>query len=173
MITYQIETIDDVQEEITPLLHTHYLEITTDKAIKPLDVDWDRYRDMEEAGALRIMTARDVKDILAQPLGAVRIHKSHDTEKGYRGRLVGYFCSFVIKHVHYQQTTMAINDVLYVDPVHRRGMVGYKLIKRAAEDLKNLGADILIIHMKVDYPFRNLLIRQGYTLTEENWEKVL
>ena len=75
--------------------------------------------------------------------------------------------------LHYQQTSMAINDIMYVAPSHRGRTTGYKLIKLATEDLKNLGADILIIHMKCDYPFRSLLTKLNFHLTEENWERVL
>jgi hypothetical protein len=78
-----------------------------------------------------------------------------------------------MKHMHYSETTMAINDIMYVDPTHRGSTVGYRLIKLAALDLKNLGADILIIHMKCDYPFRSLLTKLNFHLTEENWERVL
>lgn len=89
------------------------------------------------------------------------------------GRLIGYFVSVVLPGLHYQQTTMAINDIMYVSPQYRGATVGYRLVKLAAADLKNLGADILIIHMKTDYPFRPLLRKLDFHLTEENWEKVL
>jgi len=161
MITYQVEQYSDVIDEIWPMLEAHYVEIATDKAIKPFDPDLDRYKAMEVLGALRIFTARDSLQGSVKLLG-------HD-----RGKLVGYFISFVMPGLHYQQTMMAINDIMYVNPTHRSSTVAYRLMKAAALDLKNLGADVLTIHMKTDYPFRNLLIRLGFHLTEENWERVL
>jgi GNAT superfamily N-acetyltransferase len=160
-ITYQVETYADVIDEIWPMLEDHYQEIATDKAIKPFIPDLDKYQAMEDAGMLRIFTARDTLQGSVKLLG-------HE-----RGRLVGYFVSFVMKHMHYSETTMAINDIMYVDPTHRGSTVGYRLIKLASLDLKNLGADILIIHMKCDYPFRSLLTKLDFHLTEENWERVL
>ena len=175
MITYQAERIDKVRNEIGPMLHAHYLEIATDREVKTLDINWGRYYELERINCLHIMTARDFDDgmLSTEPLGAIMTNDPNVIERGYRGNLIGYFVSFVMSHLHYQQTTYAMNDIFYVSPEHRRGLVGYKLMKKAAHDLKNLGADILTMHMKTDYPFRNLLIRQGYTLTEEIWEKVL
>jgi GNAT superfamily N-acetyltransferase len=160
MITYQVEKWDDCYEEAIPMLEAHYVEIATDKPIKPLDPDLEKYQGLEEAGLLRIFTARE------------QYTKDDRTVAG-PGRLIGYFVTIVMKGLHYQQTTLAVNDIMYVDPAYRGGTCGYRLIKHAALDLKNLGADILTIHMKTDYPFRNLLVKLGFHLTEENWERVL
>ncbi len=158
MITYQVEKWDDCYEEAIPMLHAHYVEIATDKAIKPLDPDLERYQGLEEAGLLRIFTARSVAEADGPPAP---------------GRLIGYFVSIVMTGLHYKQTTLAVNDIMYIDPAYRGGTTGYRLIKHAALDLKNLGADILTIHMKTDYPFRSLLEKLDFHLTEENWERVL
>ena len=184
MITYQVEKWDDCYEEAIPMLHTHYAEVATDKAIKPLDPDLEKYQSLEEAGMLRIFTARDqAQDCKYLRDEAEGLHREDDepdwadayekAEHMPQGRLIGYFVSIVAKGLHYQQTTLAINDIMYVDPAHRGGTVGYRLIKQAAFDLKNLGADILTIHMKTDYPFRSLLEKLDFHLTEENWERVL
>lgn len=161
MITYQVEKWDDCYEEAIPLLNAQYVEIATDKAIKPLDPDLDKYQAMEDAGFLRIFTVRDEPDNLED--GIPRCD----------GRVIGYFVSIVMRGLHYQQTTLAVNDIMYIDPAYRGSTVGYRMIKGAKADLKNLGADILTIHMKTDYPFRSLLEKLDFHLTEENWECVL
>jgi len=179
MITYQVEKWDDCYEEAIPMLHAHYIEIATDKAIKPLDPDLDKYQELEEAGMLRIFTARhkadDVTAWLDDTSEKIQAETGieHTLIAPHNGRLIAYFVSIVAKGLHYQQTTIAINDIMYVDPPHRGGTVGYRLIKQATLDLKNLGADILTIHMKTDYPFRPLLEKLDFHLTEENWERVL
>lgn len=167
-ISYQVETYAQVIEEIWPMLEAHYLEIATDKAVKPFIPDLEKYQAMEEAGMLRIFTARHKPDQLVEDYP---LHPLSAAERN--GRLIGYFVSFVMKHMHYSETTMAINDIMYIEPSYRGGTTGYRLVKLASEDLKNLGADILIIHMKCDYPFRSLLTKLGFHLTEENWERVL
>ncbi len=165
MITYQVEKWDDCYEEAIPMLHAHYVEIATDKAIKPLDPDLEKYQGLEDAGYLRIFTARRHRE---DDEAGITIAPQSDP-----GVLIGYFVSIVMKGLHYQQTMLAINDIMYVDPAYRGSTVGYRLIKHAALDLKNLGADILTIHMKTDYPFRSLLEKLDFHLTEENWERVL
>ena len=147
--TYQVESFSDVINEIKPLLHAHFDEIATNKELKPLDPDYDRYEALEDLNMLRIMTVR------------------------FSGTLIGYFVVFLIPHIHYQQTNMAMNDILYLAPEYRGGTVGYRLIKKSIEDLKEMDVDILTIHMKVDYPFRELLTKFGFHKTEENWDLVL
>jgi GNAT superfamily N-acetyltransferase len=144
------------------MLEAQYLEIATDKAIKPLDPDLDKYQGLEDAGFLRIFTVRIEPDNL----------EGTDLPR-CDGRLIGYFVSIVMRGLHYQQTTLAVNDIMYIDPAYRGSTVGYRMIRGAKADLKNLGADILTIHMKTDYPFRSLLEKLDFHLTEENWECVL
>jgi GNAT superfamily N-acetyltransferase len=169
-ITYQVEKWDDCYQEAIPMLKAHYIEIATDKAIKPLDPNLERYQEMEEAGLLRIFTARYAPDSTDRMTDKPRLAM---TQREMHGRLIGYFVSIVMPGLHYSQTMMAINDIMYIDPAYRGGTTGYRLIKLATEDLKNLGADILTIHMKTDYPFRSLLTKLGFRVTEENWERVL
>lgn len=153
MITFQVERLtDELIDEIEPLIRAHYEEIATDKDVKALDPDWHRYYRMQQLEQLRIVTARDDRR---------------------RNLLVGYFATFIIRHMHYQETITALNDVLYLSPELRGSTAAYRLFRVAEADLRELGAHILIIHMKVDYPFRNLLTRLGFHLTEENWELVL
>ena len=147
--TYQIEPMSDIIEDMKPMLYAHWEEIATNKEVKPLDPDYDKYLALEEQGILRVMTVR------------------------CSGVLCGYFVSFVMPHLHYMQTKMAMNDIMYVAPEHRGGTVAYRLIKNSIFDLKNINVDIMTIHMKVEYPFRNLLTKLGFSLTEENWDLVL
>jgi len=154
-ITYQVEEwSEELYQEAYPLLMGQYLEIATDKEAKPYDPDFEQYQKVAELGMLRIVTARQMNAT------------GHNV-------LIGYFVCIVARGLHYSQTTIALNDILYIDPKYRGGTAGYRLFKFAIEDLKNLGADILTIHMKTDYPFRSLLRKLDFHLTEENWERVL
>jgi len=147
--TYQIEKVTDILHEIKPMLAAHYSEIATSKDLKPLDPDYSKYEALEKLGMVRIMTVR------------------------FLGTLCGYFVSFLMPHMHYMKTYIAMNDLLYVSPDHRGGTVAYRLIKKSITDLKELKVDILTIHMKVDFPFRELLNKFGFCKTEENWDLVL
>lgn len=147
MITYQVENVFQCIDEIKPLNYAHWKEIAHHQDTRPLDPDYDKYYQLELCGMLRIFTMRD------------------------EGVLTGYYISMVCKHAHYQSCTTALNDILYVAPEYRGGTSGYRLFKGAIDDLKNNTAtDIVIIHMKITHPFRELLSKLGFSQTEENWE---
>ena len=148
MIHYQVETVAECIDEIKPLLEAHYREISNHDG--PLDPDYPRYLQMCDLGLIRVMTARD--DM----------------------KLVGYFVSLLSPHLHYQQSVYALNDIVYIDPIYRGTTMGYRLFKLAIADLKdNCNVDVVVIHMKVKFEFRRLLIKLGFTLAEENWEMKL
>jgi len=145
---YQVETVSQCLPDMGELHQDHYEEITTHKHLKKLKPDYDAYYKLEKKGNLRVMTVRTDDNIL-----------------------IGYFVTFIQRHIHYTDVVYALNDILYIHPGHRGGTVGYRLMKEALQDLRdNTGANILCIHMKVEYPFRGLLHKLGFSLTEENWE---
>lgn len=147
MIKFQVERFRDCYSEAAPLLIAHYNEVATNKESKVLDPDEDRYMMLEDNGMLRIFTARD------------------------GGKLVGYFVSMVMPHLHYSSTIYAMNDILYVDPEYRGTTLAYRMFKGAMQDLKeNSNTDVMMIHMKIKHPFKKLLTKLGFEQTEENWE---
>ena len=83
------ESFDYVYAEAMPLLQRHYKEIAHYQDI-PLEPDLERYRAMENIGALRIYTVR----------------------VGATGALVGYASFFVSKNPHYSSSLQAAQDVL-------------------------------------------------------------
>ena len=147
MITYQSEQFDQCIDEIKPLLHAHYEEISEVKDITPMDPDYEKYREMAHMGLIRFWTVRN------------------------EGVLIGYFITFIMKHPHYKSVTYGLNDVLYLDPAYRGGMVGYKMFRSALHDLKiTCGVQVMHVHMKTKHEFRALLTKLGFRLTEETWE---
>ncbi len=144
---YQVEYLADMLADMTVLTEAHYAEIADHKDLKVLKPDYDRYLELEELGVLRTFTVRD------------------------DGKLIGYFITFITPHIHYSDCVYALNDIMYVHPDYRGGTVSYRLIKEALQDLRdNTDAVILCIHMKIEYPFRNLLKKFNFIQTEENWE---
>lgn len=144
MIICQQETLDQVLAEIVPLLVEHYEEIAWMKEKIPFDPDWDGYRKLEALGMLKIYTARD---------GA---------------RLVGYAIYLVSKSLHYKTTTMAKNDVFYIDPAARGTMASANLNKFAEARLKEAGAQMVVLHIKRSHDWTKLAARWGYEDAEAN-----
>lgn len=148
-IEFSVESFDDVYSEMFPLLEQHYVEIAHNKEKIVLDPDVDKYRALCAAGVLHIVTAR------------------------IDGEIAGYFVSFIAPHIHYKQTVIAQNDVLYVSPKHRGTLLAAKMFKYAESRLKALGVDGIVLHMKVAAPFEKFAERLGYNKFEYNYIKYL
>lgn len=139
MITFQVEKLDQVKDELPVLLKLHYDEIALNKEHIPLDPDWEKYKTLCDRGNLFVVTARTDDQLL-----------------------VGYSVFFTTYHLHYKSTLVASNDILYLHPDYRKGTTGIKLIKFSESELKKLGVDKVIWHIKYLKDFRNILYRMGY-----------
>jgi hypothetical protein len=138
MVTYQVETYEQVVSDIQELIKLHYEEIALNKQDIPLDPDWKRYKMLSDNNMLFVITARD------------------------NGTLVGYSVFFITQHMHYNSTKMASNDVLYLLPEYRKGMTGIKLIKASELELNKINVTKVLWHIKFHKDFRNILYRMGY-----------
>lgn len=144
-----VESYADVIGEIKPLLEMHWQEIATYRDHIPLDPDYARYQAAEAAGNLLILTAR------------------------HRGVLVGYSIFFMLAHPHYKSTLFAMNDIIFLHPDLRGGMLGPRLIKASEEEVRSRGAMKISWHIKPSHDFSPLLKRMGYALDEINMAKIL
>ena len=132
-----LETNERLIEELWPLLEAHYIQIAHYKDI-PLIPDFEAYRVAEKNGALRIFTARE------------------------RGVIYGYSVFFVRKNVHYSTSVQAVQDILYLDPMVRKGSTGYRFIQWCDDQLRADGVQAVYHHVKVDHDFSPVLQRMGY-----------
>lgn len=149
MITYQQESLVTTKEDARPLLEKHWEEIALNKDTIKLNPDWDAYADLEDAGILKIFTARCDEN------------------------LIGYFVVFVRCHIHYKDNLFAYNDILYLDKDYRKGFTGAKLMKFAENCLKEDGVSVLVVNTKRHKPFDVLLSWLGYKHIENIYSKVL
>ncbi len=149
MITYQEETVDDVINDIKPLLEEHYTEIARHQDKIALNPDYDVYYNMEKLGFLHIVTARD------------------------DGELVGYFISAMMANPHYKDHMMAKNDLMYVAPSHRGRLTAPKMIMYAIKQLKDKGVSVLHTHIKTEHDYSSFLERMGFVEIEKVHEYML
>ncbi len=138
-IKFQCEPVLTVKPEMEPMLIDHYQELTMHKDKIKLAPDWELYDKMEKAGTFYLLTARD--------------SDSND--------LIGYSAWFVKPHIHYKETIVAANDVLFLRKDHRAGMTGIKLIKYSEQEMKKY-AHKITWHVKGEPDFRPILHRLGY-----------
>lgn len=144
--TFQKESVAQVIGEIEPLLHKHWHEIAHYKDI-PLNPDWSRYIQVEEAGALRVFTVRKNE------------------------KLIGYCVYLLNKNMHYKDSLQALQDILFIDPEHRGG--GMKFLKWCDEQLRLEGVQAVYQHIKLKHNFGPMLERLGYELVDLIYAKRL
>lgn len=138
---FQREQSFEIFDEAMPLLRQHFEEISANKDI-PLDPDFEAYELMERQGMLRTFTARD------------------------DGKLVGYAVFFVRANIHYKTSKQANQDILYIVPSLRGGLLGYRFIKWCDEELRAEGCQAVYQHIKAAHNFGSLLERIGYRLVD-------
>ena len=149
MIEFKAEPLEPAFTDAAPLLEMHYQELTLNKDAVKLKPMLENYRQIERTGKLAVYTARD------------------------DGALVGYGVFFVAPHIHYADTVVAMNDVLFLHPAHRRGSMGTRLIKFCEQALRARGAHKIAWHIKLSLDWSPILARLGYATEEITVAKLL
>lgn len=147
--TFRSESYSDCFGDIPALLLDHYEEIAHYKDIE-LAPNFEGYKRCEEAGNLRVYTAR------------------------IDGALVGYAVFFVLPHVHYSGSVYAQGDVFFVVKEHRGKMLGLRLLRFTERELAAEGVQVVSQHSKIKHPeFGELLALEGYEGVDICWQKRL
>lgn len=140
--------VSEVWDEAIPLVTANHAESgalpSTDFGPKK-----DTYEALEKAGILKVFTARDA---------AV---------------LVGY-AVFIVSptHLHYPNTSWAIQDVLYVDP-KSRGTMPLRFMLYQDIELRGDGVDLVYRHNTLHKDYARLLLHLGYRAEEVRYFKDL
>lgn len=149
MITYQVESFTDCIEEMSKLFDEHCDEVSSDpENIRP-NIDYDAYFRLEDIGSLHLITVRKDEE------------------------LVGYNLYLISPLLHYKHIIHATNDAIFIKKEHRKGTVGFRLIKFAINTLKERGIYSMMIHTKTKVPFDRLCERLGMTFAEKTYTLVL
>ena len=139
-----------LNDGLAPLAQQDWEEIDVDRDRVPLDVDWDHYTALERSGTYRVIAARR------------------------NGTLIGYNAFFLNRHSRHRGTVFGQNDVLYLHPDQRRGMIGVRFLAESDKLLRDAGA------VKVRYDVMDnsptlgvILARMGYKREATVYTKVL
>lgn len=149
MIVFSVELVSLIKDEMWPLLERHYQELTLNKEVVKLEVDWTQYESLEKLGMLEAITARE------------------------DGLLVGYSVFFVHHHMHYKSLKVASNDVLFLSSEHRKGSIGIRLIKESEKHMRAIGVNKIAWHVKHSLDWSKILVRLGYANEELVLGKIL
>ena len=150
-LKYLIRAISVVEfkELSEDLLEEHYQELTLNKNVVKLDVNWEKYQKLEDLGMLMALGAWE------------------------KGEFIGYSIFFIQTHMHYKGLKTALNDVLYLRKDKRQGMAGIRLIKESERQLAKNGLIKVLWHVKFNTALGPLLKRFGYANEEFTMAKIL
>jgi L-amino acid N-acyltransferase YncA len=147
--TYAVERWRDLRTEMLPLLVRHWREIAINHAEVPLDIDEARYAQLDESGALHIVTVR----------------------RG--GELIGYHVAIITTHLHYASTLHGITDVYFIAPEFRHGVTGMRMFQAVERELKARGVRKLFTATKLHLDQGPLFERLGYAPVERLYAKLI
>lgn len=149
MITYQVERLADMLDEMKPLFDDHWEEIALFKDEVKLDPDYDKYLLMESNGFIHVCTARD------------------------DGALIGYFVSIITPHLHYKQSKTLASDIYFIKPEYRKGRTGIRLFQFAENEWRKEGVQVAYVGAKVSNDVTKVWERLGYRVVENKMGKLL
>ena len=149
-ISFQRELFANCISEAKPLLERHWEELARNKDLFPLDPDYDRYLELEKAGAFFVYTAR--RD----------------------GKLVGYAAYLIHHNLHYRTMLFAESDLFWLAPEERKGVAGLKLLRFVENDLRENGVDVMHSTHKLEHGAAGKVLNfLGHTAIECGYAKLL
>lgn len=152
MSQFSLESVSDCMEEIKPILRfEHWEEVGHYKDI-PIDMQWDKYKFIQDAGKLRCYTIR-------APLN----------QEFTESVLQGYAFFIVDHHMHYKHTIVASQDILYVRKPYRG--IGKSFLAWCDEQLKLEGVTTVTHHAKPWFNYGTLFEKLGYEKAETIWSR--
>lgn len=139
-IVFAVEDFATVYPEAAPLMEQHWQEIAKNKDLLTLNPDHEKY--LKLSNCLLLITARC------------------STE------LVGYFLWILLQHPHYKHVSVAEEDLHFLAPECRRGIVGYSFVKAACAAAFARGAQVLVMREKIGHEHAALMKRLKFVPTD-------
>ena len=152
---YGFEPLWVIGSEIAPLLRRHFREMAVHQRAIPYDPNWEAAAQLAAAKMLHVLTVR-VGDAL-----------------------VGYIVNIVQPHNHHRSSLHAWLDLVWLNPVHRRGWTGYRMFVENERHLRQLGVKRIMVGEKLhwrskrDKRVRVILRRLGYGAMDVVYAKLL
>jgi hypothetical protein len=148
VITFHEENCDSFFRDGAELFPVHYEELALNKDKVKLDFDTQRYYDSEKTGILHIAGLRD------------------------DGKLVGYYVSVILRHLHYVSLICSSTDLYWVKPEYRTRFGG-AFIRFFEHCWKKRGVQKAYISCKVHQDKTKFLEALGYTKSDFMFVRML
>jgi GNAT superfamily N-acetyltransferase len=148
-LAFAVEPWAPFREEAAALLPRHWEELAIDKDKLPLEPHWQRYTDLDKAGAVSLVTIREC------------------------GRLVGYSIMFVTDSMQHKTALEAWMDIFWVAPEVRGRMGGLRLFRTHEKELRRRGVVRVNVGSRVHRDCSRLFLAMGYRPSERWFSKWL
>jgi GNAT superfamily N-acetyltransferase len=149
MITFMVEPWAMYAKDAAPLWPEHFKELAVDQEKIQLDVDYQRYAQMDQDGVLFIAVGRS------------------------QGEIVAYWIGFIRGHLHYNSTLHAFNDIYYVKPECRKQGAGSELFAFVEKELKKRGVKRITNSTKLSHNHGALFEAHGFKAIETVYSKYI
>lgn len=147
-ITFRVEAIMDVLDEIKVLHSEHWRETEAYRDAVGFEPDYGQYVAIDREGGFLLVTARAAT------------------------KMVGYFM-FVLYTSRHSSKYVAAEDAFYLDPAHRKGFALVKMLRFSEACLKRIGVKQALLTEKLTNRIGPVLKRCGYAYCGNMWTKVL
>ena len=149
MLELSVEKWSDAIEEMKAHFPEHWEEVAVNKDRVKLAMDYERYAQIEAAGMIHLIVARAA------------------------GKIVGYFCLILNRHLHYKNDLMAMSDFYYITPTARTSRNAIQMFEFAENTLRERGVSVISATTKVHKDKSEFLDYMGWKWTEKQYSKVL
>ena len=147
MTSYAQELLSLAESEVTPLAELEWEE--SGHPTENLNIDWDSYFRLEDAGQLKFFTARK------------------------EGVLIGYFVVLIMTPLTCKHEAIGYYDAVFVHKDYRKSTVGKRLFKFVEDCMKEDKIYRVVASSSIKNPIGKFLTRLGYNEIETKYEKVL
>lgn len=137
-VVFAVESFAAAYPAASELVRSHWDEIAQNKTLLTLNPDLKMYEELERQGKLCVITAR------------------------WSGELIGYIVMIMHAHPHYKHVLTATDDLHFLHPAHRKGLVGFRLIAAAKREMKRRGVQLMALRRKVKHDHGLLFERLGF-----------
>ncbi len=141
MIEYREERLTDIAPEMNELVLLDWQEMEGEGE-EPCP-NWALYNELEKKEVLHTTTVRS------------------------NGDLVGYCINILHYHLHYKKKYISSTDAFFLHKDHRKGLIGYKLLKKSFNLAKQRGVNCCLITVKLSQDYPMLLKRLGFKPMEK------
>jgi L-amino acid N-acyltransferase YncA len=149
-VRFAVERWLDFYWDARWLFPLNYEELALNKDKITLDVNADKFKELDEKEILHIVAART------------------------DGKVVGYHISALVPHMHYESAgLMAYTDVYFLHPDYRRGGTGAKMLMEVERTLRQRGIRKFYMSTKAHMDHSAMLAAMGYKFTDRIFTKVL